>query len=65
MKNAVFWDVMPLLFTAKVSGSPILVILTIWAILSPETSVLTRATRCHITEDGIPHITLPSYPEWT
>jgi hypothetical protein len=41
------------LVTAKVSSSLILFTLMMEAILSPETSVLTRATRYHILEDGI------------
>jgi hypothetical protein len=45
-----------LLVTAKVvHSSPILVTLMIGAISTTETSVLTRATRRHIPEDGIIH----------
>jgi hypothetical protein len=42
-----------LLVTAYVHSSPILVTLMIEAIRSPETSVLTRATRRNIPADGI------------
>jgi hypothetical protein len=38
-----------------VPSSPIFVALILEAIPSPETSLLTRATRCHIPEDGILH----------
>jgi hypothetical protein len=38
-----------------VPSSPILVILMMEAIHSSETSVLTRATRRKVPEDGIPH----------
>jgi hypothetical protein len=42
-----------LLVTANVVlSSPILVTLMMKALLSPETSVLTRATRPHIPEEG-------------
>jgi hypothetical protein len=54
-----------LIVTANVPKSPILVTLMIEAISSAETSVLTRATRHNILEDGIPcyvllHIKNPS-----
>jgi hypothetical protein len=49
-------DVLKLLITANVvPSSPILVILMMEAILSFETSVLTRAAWRHIPEEGIRH----------
>jgi hypothetical protein len=69
MKNAVFWDVAQcsscknrrsvrrLLVTANiVPSSPILVILILEALGSSETSILTRAIRHYIPEDGSLHI---------
>jgi hypothetical protein len=59
MKDAVFWDVTPcsifsLLVTANVvHRAPILVSLMMEAICSFETSVLARAARRNIPEDGI------------
>jgi hypothetical protein len=44
-----------LLVTANVPSSLILPILIMKAIGSSETPVLTRATRCHIPEDGVLH----------
>jgi hypothetical protein len=61
MMNAVFCDVtlcgsmVQLLVTANALKSLILSTLIMRAIRSSETSVLTRATRRHIPEDGIPH----------
>jgi hypothetical protein len=59
MKNTVFWDVTPcgsilrLLVSANfVTNSPIPVTLIMEAVRPSGTSVLTRATRLHIPEDG-------------
>jgi hypothetical protein len=60
MKNAVFWDVTPCgpcknrRFGGKaVATSLILFTMMMEAILSVKTSVLIRATRSHIAEDGV------------
>jgi hypothetical protein len=66
MNHAVFWDVMPYgsctnrRFGVSVTGnvvprSPILVAMMREVICSSETSVVARATRHHVREDGILH----------
>jgi hypothetical protein len=49
-------SVLRLLVTANVvPSSPILVTLLMEELRSPVTSILTKATRCNISEDGILH----------
>jgi hypothetical protein len=51
VKNAAFWDIKP----QFVATSPIFFTLLMEAISFSYTSVLTRATRRHVTDDGILH----------
>jgi hypothetical protein len=62
MKNAVFrdvnaaWLMLRLLVTANFPSSPILVTVIMEALHSSETSILTRAKRPNVPEDGILHL---------
>jgi hypothetical protein len=56
-------SVLRLLVTANVPSSLIFVILMMEAMCSYETSVLTRAARRHISEDGILHSHRLEYPK--
>jgi hypothetical protein len=49
------WYMQQLLVTANVVPSSLIIFTLMEAIRSPETSVLTRVSRCHIPQDGIPH----------
>jgi hypothetical protein len=51
--QAMLCSVLPLLVTANIPSSPILVTLMMEPIHSSETLVLSRATWCNIQEDGI------------
>jgi hypothetical protein len=63
MKNAIFWDVTPcvrsvlrVLVTANIAPSSPIPLTLMMEAISLEASVLTRAARHHIPEDGILHI---------
>jgi hypothetical protein len=58
-------SVLPLLDIANVSVAPILVTVMMEAIRSSERSVLTRAIRRNIPEDGIIHIHCPESHKFT